>query len=122
MPGNRPLLTLHRHRITDIAGNGGETLSLAGSRLIHPDPGRMYRVRHGLLRVSELLDGGREITRAVLRSGAGFSIGTSASEEADPVRDTYPVDRMIIMALDRTEVIHTTVPSPEGKPNHHVRD
>jgi hypothetical protein len=75
---------------------------LIGDELLHlPVPCDLV-VRFGNLRVSELLDDGREVTRAVLQAGAVCRTRETAGESA--VGPVYRVRDLVLMALGETEV------------------
>ena len=75
---------------------------LIGDELLHlPVPCDLV-VRSGNLRVSELLDDGREVTRAVLQAGAVCRTREAAGES--PAGPVYKVRDLVLMALGETEV------------------
>jgi len=82
-----------------------EVVVLLPSQILHPGPGREYRLKAGLLRVGELMSDGREVTRAILQTGAGFETLRDDPVRADPAEDVYPVGRVILMSLGETELV-----------------
>ena len=81
-------------------------LHLIPDQLFHPKPPCDFVIRRGNLRVSEILDNGREITRAVLQAGAvcrvrpesAGTIGEKASSEL------YNLEGIVLMALGGTDI------------------
>ena len=63
-------------------------------------------MRRGNLRVTELLDDGREVTRAVLQAGAVSRIREDAAALAgdDAATPLYSLARTVLMALGETEL------------------
>ena len=88
----------------DHPPRNAKVLSLLANQLLHPEQPGGYLVRSGRLRVSQLLDDGREITRAVLHGGSAFAVLDGQSGDADPVLDIYPLERLILMALSETGI------------------
>ncbi len=83
-----------------------ERVHLIPDELLHPAPPCDLVIRHGNLRVSELLTDGREVTRAVLQTGAVCRVrleGPSDSGEASN-SPLYTLGRTVLMALGETEV------------------
>jgi hypothetical protein len=79
---------------------------LLADELLHPDPPCDLVVRRGNLRVSELLDDGREVTRAVLQAGAVCRVrkdppGDHGDDLASPL---YSLGHTVLMALGETEI------------------
>jgi len=89
-----------------------EVLVLASDQLLHPRTPRHYVVRQGKLRVSQFLDDGREVVRAVLQAGARLSTEASPEDAAEsptavgdkPAADLYSLTSIVIMALGETEL------------------
>ena len=75
-----------------------------GAGATWPEIERAYLVRLGRLRVSEFLDDGREITRAVLQAGAMFRTSPAGESEPDAGADIYDLSHIVLMALGETEV------------------
>ncbi|MDY0109409.1 MAG: hypothetical protein RBT60_05685 [Candidatus Krumholzibacteria bacterium] len=81
--------------------------------LLHPQPPCDLVVRRGILRASELLADGREVTRAVLQAGAVCRVravadgaaadGTVGGTLASPL---YNLANTVLMALAETELWH----------------
>lgn len=96
-------------------GNEDEIVTLISSQLFHPQADLEYRLKAGLLRVSELLPDGREVTRAILQTGAGLGTLQGDPERANAAEDVYPVERMIMMSLGETELLSRprTIPAKE---------
>ncbi len=116
------LLTLERTRDQapdETDDRAPRSVTLAACRLLHPHAPQAVRVRRGLLRVSEILPDGRELTRAILHPGSGFRIRRAAGMEADPERDVYRGDRLILMALDETEIQTWPLAGEEGNVSDH---
>jgi len=89
----------------DRPGDEDVTVTLVSSQLFHPRADREYHLKAGLLRVSELLPDGREVTRAILQPGAGLSSLPGDPGQANAAEDVYPVERMIMMSLGETELL-----------------
>jgi hypothetical protein len=89
-----------------------EVLPLAADQLLHPLVPRHYVVRQGKLRVSQFLDDGREIVRAVLQAGSRLSARPGPMEDPihptavgdKPAADLYSLTSIVIMALGETEL------------------
>jgi hypothetical protein len=85
---------------------------LVPDELLHPEPPCDLVVRRGNLRVSELLQDGREATRAVLQTGGVCRVRRSASPpQADqpssgdqPSSPLYTLATTVMMALGETEI------------------
>lgn len=95
------LFAMHRELAVRLERDRDQRL-LIGDELLHlPVPCDLV-VRFGNLRVSELLDDGREVTRAVLQAGAVCRTRESAGES--PASPVYKVRDLVLMALGETEV------------------
>jgi hypothetical protein len=81
-----------------------EKIPLATDQLLHMTTPRDHIVRHGKLRVTELMPDGREVTRAVLQAGAVLLTRTSEIQAADPQADRYLVEDLVLMALGEVEL------------------
>jgi hypothetical protein len=95
-----------RRALADRLREQREDLRLVADELLHPTPPCDLVVRRGNLRVSELMDDGREITRAVLQAGA---ICRVRREEDPPVGDPaasslYSLGHTVLMALGEAEI------------------
>ncbi len=82
---------------------------LIADELWHPVAACDLVVRRGNLRLGELLEDGREVTRAVLQAGAVCRVrdGGPAAAGGDggvPAPPVYSVARMVMMALGETEL------------------
>lgn len=81
---------------------------LAPDQLLHPQPGTEYIVRLGKIRVSQFLEDGREMTRAVLQAGATLAIVESGPQDdlfgGNPAADLYSLPDMVLMALGEAEL------------------
>lgn len=111
MTAPAPILALRRdvHYFTDHPGlaqrleHDQRPVSLAPDELLHPPVPAEYVVRRGKLRVSQFLDDGREVTRAVLQAGATFRTLAGAAG-ADPAADVYFLPELVLMALGEAEL------------------
>jgi len=81
-----------------------ELLVMAPDQLLHPLVPRTYIVRKGKIRVSQFLDDGREITRAVLQAGSVFHTRKSDDDSDKPAADIYCLSGIVIMALGEAEL------------------
>jgi hypothetical protein len=85
-------------------------LRLIPDELLHPEPPCDLVVRRGNLRVSELLADGREVTRAVLQTGAVCRVREESDEESEesvgerPGSALYSLGRTVLLALSDTEI------------------
>lgn len=77
---------------------------LAPDQLLHPAADSEYIVRLGKLRVSQFLDDGREITRAVLQAGSVLKIRSPKVHGDNPAADVYNLSDLVLMALGETEL------------------
>jgi hypothetical protein len=79
---------------------------LRSDELCHPEPPCDLVVRRGNLRVSELLDDGREVTRAVLQAGAVCRVRVDGPGEHGDAPDSplYSLGHTVLMALGETEI------------------
>jgi hypothetical protein len=77
---------------------------LAPDQLLHPEPDTEYIVRLGKLRVTQFLDDGREVARAVLQAGSVFSIRPAQAHGDNPASDVYTLPDVVLMALGETEL------------------
>ena len=80
-----------------------EVVQLAPDQILHADAPATYLVRLGKLRISEFLDDGREITRAVLQAGAVLDTATDG-RPAQAAADVYVLRDCVLMALGETEL------------------
>ena len=85
------------------------SVRLIADELLHPAGPCDLIVRRGNLRLSELLDDGREVTRAVLQAGAACRVrddmaAVAAADGEDSSPPVYSVARMVMMALGETEL------------------
>lgn len=81
-----------------------QVIHLAPDQLLHPDAETEYIVRLGKLRVSEFLDNGREITRAVLQAGGVLIVRPAQDHGDNPASDVYNLPDIVLMALGETEL------------------
>jgi hypothetical protein len=79
---------------------------LVPDELLHPAPPCDLVVRRGNLRASELLDDGREVTRAVLQAGAVLRVRTGAGDGHGEAGSSplYTLARTVLVALGETEL------------------
>jgi len=98
------VFTSHRDRMADLEKRAA-VRRLVPDELLHPEEPADVVVRLGNLRISELLDDGREVTRAVLQSGAVCRIHADTAAGGDgPDAPLYRLRDTIIMALVETEI------------------
>ena len=99
------LLATHRH-LLDSLGEQQQAVQLVSDELFHPQPPCDLVVRRGNLRVTELLDDGREVTRAVLQAGGICRVREDASATVgdDASSPLYSLARTVLMALGETEL------------------
>ena len=110
IPG--PVLRFGRnsHFFVDNAGKVEELetrrqlVVLASDQLLHPAVPLHYIVRKGKVRISQFLDDGREITRAVLQAGSVFYTLQAEDHGDKPAADLYCLSRIVIMALGEAEL------------------
>ncbi len=81
-----------------------EKILLASDQLFHPTLDREYLLRLGKLRVSEFLEDGREVTRAVLQAGGAVTVTNSPVHGENPATDVYNLPDLVLMALGETEL------------------
>ncbi len=81
-----------------------QIIYLAPDQLLHPDVDHEYVVRLGKLQVSQFMDDGREITRAVLQAGSILTVRKGHEHGDNPASDVYNLPDMILMALGETEL------------------
>ncbi len=81
-----------------------EILILAADQLLHPQVPRFFVVRKGKIRISQFLDDGREITRAVLQAGSVMQTHEDHPLGDKPAADSYCLPGIVIMALAETEL------------------
>ncbi len=81
-----------------------ELLVLASDQLLHPLIPRTYIVRKGKLRITQFLDDGREITRAVIQAGSVFHTLEAEDDSDKPAADLYCLAGIVIMALGEAEL------------------
>ncbi len=81
-----------------------ELLVLAPDQILHPQVPRHYIVRKGKVRISQFLDDGREITRAVLQAGSVFFTLWTNDDGDKPAADLYNLSRIVVMATAETEL------------------
>lgn len=74
-------------------------IRLTADQIHHLDAPGDFVVRHGRLRLSEFLDDGREVCRAVLQAGFCFMIHGAAA-----ARTGTPLDVCVLMALGDAEL------------------
>ncbi len=81
-------------------------IRLIADELLHPEPPCDLVVRRGNLRVSEMLDDGREVTRAVLQAGAVCRVRTleSPPHGDHPGSPLYSLGHTVLMALGEAEI------------------
>jgi CRP-like cAMP-binding protein len=104
-------LALHRRRnllaerpdLREHLEQEREVVQLAPDQILHAAAPATYLVRLGKLRVSEFLDDGRELTRAVLQAGAVLDTDTDR-RTTDPAADIYVLRDCVLMALGETEL------------------
>jgi hypothetical protein len=104
-------LTLHRHQnifteradLRERLERHRAAVQLSPDQLLHAEVPATYLVRLGKLRVSEFLEDGREITRAVLQAGALLTTDTGGPAP-DAAADTYLLGDCVLMALGETEL------------------
>jgi hypothetical protein len=107
----RATVALHRQRnllaerpdLRERLEQEREVVQLAPDQILHADAPATYLVRLGKLRISEFLDDGREITRAVLQAGAVIDTATDG-RTVDPADDVYVLRDCVLMALGETEL------------------
>jgi len=75
-------------------------IRLTADQIHHPAAAGDYVVRHGRLRLSEFLAGGREVCRAVLQAGFCYAIHGPGPQP----RPGIPLDACALMALDEVEI------------------
>ncbi len=90
-------------RVEELESRRG-LLILGPDQVLHPLIPRHYIVRKGKVRISQFLDDGREITRAVLQAGSVFSTQETDHPGDKPAADLYNLSRMVIMAVAETEL------------------
>lgn len=81
-----------------------EQLVLASDQLHHPVVPRHYIVRKGKVRISQFMDDGREVTRAVLQAGSVFRTQQVDDAGDKPPADLYCLSSIVIMALGEAEL------------------
>lgn len=91
-------LFVRRPDLRDEIHAQSETVDLAPNQLCRLLPDRDYVVRLGRLRLSEFLDDGRELARAVLQNGSSFMTRT-LTDDTDPADDCFSLDKTVLMAL-----------------------
>ena len=112
MDGLKTTVSLHRDthlfaKRPDLAERlekSRERVLLAPDQLMHAVPDHTYLVRLGRLRVSEFMDDGREVTRAVLQAGAMFRTSAAGISEPDAGADIYDLAHIVLMALGEVEL------------------
>lgn len=77
---------------------------LAPDQLLHPVLEAEYVVRLGKLRVSEFLEDGREVARAVLQAGSVLTVRRGQAHGDNPASDVYHLADTVLMALGETEL------------------
>ncbi len=77
---------------------------LGPDQILHPQVPQHYIVRKGKIRISQFLDDGREITRAVLQAGSVFFTQWTNDDGDKPAADLYNLSGIVIMALAETEL------------------
>ena len=95
-----------RRALADKLRGRRTKIRLVADELLHPDPPCDLVVRRGNLRVSELLDDGREVTRAVLQAGAICRVREDdGSVHGDlPGSPLYSLGHTVLMALGEAEI------------------
>jgi len=79
-------------------------VSLAPDQLLHPEADMEYIVRLGKLRVSQFLDDGREVARAVLQAGSVLTVRPPRVHGDNPGSDVYNLEDTVLMALGEVEL------------------
>lgn len=79
-------------------------IQLAPDQIFHLETNREYLVRRGKLRVSQFLDDGREVTRAVLQAGSILMVTPTGDHGDNPAADLYNLPDMVLMALGESEL------------------
>ena len=92
--------------LTDRLRDQRTRTHLIPNELLHPRPPCDLVIRRGNLRVSELLADGREVTRAVLQTGAVCRVRATDSESHGdhPGSPLYNLGHTVLMALGETEI------------------
>ncbi len=91
-------------------GREARVVPLAANQIFRPEPGLEVVIRLGRLRISEFLPDGREVCRAVLQAGSYLVARSTAEPESNDSapgperRNVFPLDRMLVMALGRTDL------------------
>ena len=104
------IFSRHGHFFVANAGkvedleNRRELVLLASSQLFHPTVPKVYIVRKGKIRVSQFLDDGREITRAVLQAGSVLKTSFANDNSDKPAADLYCLSGIVMMALGEAEL------------------
>lgn len=112
MEGAKTIVSLHRDThlfasrpdLAERFAKSRERILLAPDQLVHAAPDRAYLVRLGRLRVSEFMDDGREVTRAVLQAGAMLRTSADRDSLPDAEADTYDLSHIVLMALGEVEL------------------
>jgi len=81
-----------------------ELMVLGSDQILHPLVPRHYIVRKGKIRISQFLNDGREITRAVLQAGSVFYTQGTDDDGDKPAADLYNLSGIVVMALTETEL------------------
>ena len=81
-----------------------QLVHLAPDQLLHPQPDTEYIVRLGKLRITQFMEDGREVARAVLQAGGMFSVRRSQAHGDNPASDVYTLPDVVLMALGETEL------------------
>lgn len=84
--------------------NRRQLVVLASDQLLHPVIPRHYIVRKGKVRISQFLEDGREIVRAVLQAGSVFYTQQAKDHGDKPAADLYCLSSLVIMALGEAEL------------------
>lgn len=93
-----------------------QLVRLAPDQLLHPEADTQFIVRRGKLRVSQFLDDGHEITRAVLQAGTVLTVRASQEHGDNPAADVYNLLDMVLMALGETDL--WSLPRGSLDPDH----
>ncbi len=95
-----------RRALADELRHRRHKVRLVADELLHPDPPCDLVVRRGNLRVSELLDDGREVTRAVLQAGAicRVRVDEDPAHGDHPDSPLYTLGHTVLMALGEVEI------------------
>ena len=93
-----------------------QLIFLAPDQLLHPEPGLEYLVRLGKLRVSQFLETGSEVTRAVMQAGSVLAVRQEHAHGDNPAADVYSLPDIVLMSLGETEL--WCLPQGSTDPDH----